>query len=126
MIEVSEWLLHRQRRKVVFQELLQPLVCQSKSKIDYVSAITEPLFNLSLNMCTFSLCWQNNITPVFKSSNWQDIQNYRRISSQSGISKVFDHLVYEQLIRNCQIVKSFKQHGFMHDKSSRHSPFQGI
>lgn len=56
------------------------------------------LFNLSLKTCTIPSIWKcARVTPIFKSGDSADINNYRPISIMCNVAKVFEKLLSRQL-----------------------------
>lgn len=84
--------------------------------------LSEPLFrlfNLSLKTGVMPYAWkQSFVTPVFKSGNKQDIENYRPISKLNVIPKLFEKIVYDALYPIIRPVLMTQQHGFMTKKST--------
>ena len=62
------------------------------------NTLSNPLtkvFNLSLSSGTFPDHWKEaNVTPVFKTSNRQDKNNYRPISLLSNLGKILERFVF--------------------------------
>ena len=56
------------------------------------------IFNLSLETNSFPNDWKTaTVTPVFKTGDRCDPNNYRPISVISAIARIFEKLVFEQL-----------------------------
>ncbi|CAG9834659.1 unnamed protein product [Diabrotica balteata] len=61
------------------------------------------LFNSSLSTGIFPDLWKTSyLTPIFKSGNKNDVENYRAVCSQSVLSKLFECLVNNFLTWNCK------------------------
>lgn len=77
------------------------------------------LFNRSLSEGIFPNKWKTAaITPIHKSGNVNDVENYRAISILSCFPKVLESLVHDSLYRNVQHVISESQHGFVRKRST--------
>ena len=94
------------------------LLRDSANEITY--ALTY-LVNLSLSTPTFPSEWKAaKATPVFKSGNKTDIENYRPISILSVISKIIEREVHSQLynyLEEGKLISDF-QFGFRKGKST--------
>ena len=56
------------------------------------------LFNLILQNDTYPKCWKSaRICPVFKSGDKSLVNNYRPISILNNFSKLFEHVVFNQI-----------------------------
>ena len=65
---------------------------------DLISVSLCDLFGKSLLFGIFPDDWKcARVTPLFKQSEASDLNNYRPISVISGIAKVFERIVYDQL-----------------------------
>lgn len=77
------------------------------------------LFNLSLKLGIFPLCWKvSYISPFFKGGDPTDINNYRPINKYKVFAKMFDYLVY---IKSYPYFRKFitpHQHGFLEGRST--------
>lgn len=73
------------------------------------------LFNLSLSTCSIPSTWKSaRVTPLFKSGDPSDVNNYRPISIICVIAKVFEKLIFNQLsayVNQSNILSPF-QSGF--------------
>lgn len=58
------------------------------------------------------------ITPIHKSGDTDNIENYRPISLLSTIAKILDKLVYNHIRRKTAHLVSVAQHGFTQGKSA--------
>lgn len=77
------------------------------------------LFAKSLSHCVVPNIWKlSYITPIFKSGDKHNIENYRSISIQSVIPKILDKLVSQQLHNRYSHLLSDNQHGFRKNKST--------
>ena len=56
------------------------------------------LFNLSIFTCNFPTKWKcANVTPLFKTGDPTDVNNYRPISQLPTPSKILEHLIHTQV-----------------------------
>ena len=56
------------------------------------------VINFSISSCTFPSAWKiARVTPVFKSGDWSDLNNFRPISILSVLSKIAEKVVCSQL-----------------------------
>ena len=77
------------------------------------------IFNRSLESGVFPAKWKlASITPVHKSGNVHNVENYRSISILSCLPKVFEKMVHGTLSRVVQPIISDCQHGFMAKRST--------
>ena len=116
---ISKQLKRPKRNKSCGIDSLPPnLLKDSANEITY--ALTY-LVNLSLSTATFPSEWKTaKITPVFKSGNKTDIENYRPISILSVISKIMEREVHSQLyycLEEGKLISDF-QFGFRKSKST--------
>lgn len=69
-----------------------------KISAPYICESLAELFNLSLLSNTFPSDWKMaKVTPIFKTGDRCDSNNYRPISIISAIARIFERLVYTQL-----------------------------
>ena len=84
--------------------------CQSKSGINHLSAPLVKLFNFIVSKGTFPDSWLTGmITPIFKSVNRSDLQNYRGFCVTSCLGKLFFSILNTRLSV------------YFHDKNILHS-----
>jgi Reverse transcriptase (RNA-dependent DNA polymerase) len=57
------------------------------------------------------------LTPIYKSGDRTNIENYRRIAILSAISKLFEKLVCDELYKISDINYHKQQHGFTKNRS---------
>ena len=81
-------------------------------------AIIEPLFKIFKNCLRCGIFpddWKKgNIVPIFKKGDKQDIKNYRPVSFLSIYSKIFERIIYDNMLKyflDNNIITS-KQSGF--------------
>ena len=61
--------------------------------------------------------------PVFKKKSRSDKENHRPVSISPIISKIFERLIFKQLIIFCEPTFSKYQCGFRKGHSAKHCPF---
>ena len=87
-----------------------------------VFALSKPLhylFNCSLKNGIFPSFWKMSfLVPIFKSGNRENVADYRGISIQSQIPKLFDNLISGQLSWCCKNIIIDQQHGFVQGRST--------
>ena len=91
-----------------------------KISANIIAPVLANIFNRSVQSCTFPDCWKLSIvTPVFKKGNKFLVTNYRPISILSAVSKVFERVIYEQLLDHFERTKLISpcQHGFLPKRS---------
>jgi len=78
------------------------------------------LFHLSLDQGIFPDIWKiSSLTPIPKSNNSSEIENYRRIAILSHISKIFESLVLNDIQPSVNSsVLDDEQHGFHPGRST--------
>ena len=82
----------------------------------YISHVLSDIVNLSFSSGVFPCVLKCSvITPIFKSGNPCDPQNYRPISILPVFSKLFERCIYNRI---CKFITDFKiiptcQHGFL-------------
>jgi hypothetical protein len=83
-----------------------------------VAKLLQPIFNASLSKGIFPRRLKMAlVTPVFKSGDRANIENYRAISILPSIGKVFERLVVQVITDAVQPLISQNQHGFLGGKS---------
>ena len=92
-----------------------------------ISAISEPLCNianLAMNKGVFPDSLKvAKVIPIYKSGNRSLLTNYRPISVLSVFSKIFERIIYDNLmffIENNDILYN-RQYGFRHQHSTYHT-----
>lgn len=76
------------------------------------------LFNLSLSESTFPELWKSSfLIPLFKSGNRTHASNYRGIAKLSGIPKLFESLLTNDLFHHIKLKLTPSQHGFFKGRS---------
>lgn len=76
-------------------------------------------FNLSLKQGCFPDQWKEAfITPIFKSGNKSNVENYRPISGLSVMAKLFEKMVTEFITPSVRQIIIPEQHGFLQGKST--------
>ena len=87
-----------------------------------LSFILTDLFNLCLKESCFPDCWKvSSVVPVFKNvGERSDPKNYRPVSLLSVVSKVFEKLINDKLVRHLESVGLFSdfQYGFRSSRST--------
>jgi hypothetical protein len=88
---------------------------------NYRYALAKPthyLFSLSLKAGKFPLKWKSSfITPIWKSGDRSNINNYRPISKLSTLPKLFEKLIVPQISKIFSNILMNEQHGFRSEKS---------
>lgn len=94
------------------------------------ATLAEPLsfiFNQSISRGIFPEVWKESyITPVFKSGNRSDVSNYRQISIQSSIPKLFEKLIIPTVNESFKNIIVDNQHGFFCNRSTTTNLFAYI
>ena len=76
------------------------------------------MFNLVYNVGCIPSEWKtSNVVPVHKKDDKSDIENYRPISLISLVMKVFERVLYEELLNRTEDKIDPRQHGFLRNKS---------
>ena len=76
------------------------------------------MFNLVYNVGCIPSEWKtSNVVPVYKKDDKSDIENYRPISLISLVMKVFERVLYEELLNRTEDKIDPRQHGFLRNKS---------
>lgn len=85
-----------------------------------ISLPLSMLFNKSVTEGKYPDPWKESfITPVFKSGNRSNVNNYRPISILCAISKVFERIIFNQLYKHISDHISPVQHGFVFGRSTQ-------
>nr|CAH7748267.1 unnamed protein product [Callosobruchus chinensis] len=75
------------------------------------------IFNASLEQNTFPAIWKkSSITPIYKSGNRYMAQNYRPISKLCIFSKIFEKLIYGEILFDVKNLIIDQQHGFFPER----------
>ena len=97
-------------------DLISPLFLRICSDL-----LAEPLsmiFNKSINDCVFPDQWKLcHVIPIFKSGKKVDVRNYRGVTIELTLAKVFEMLVDQQLKLNVNHLLSKSQHGFLPNRN---------
>ena len=76
------------------------------------------MFNLVYNVGCIPSEWKtSNVVPIHKKDDKSDIKNYRPISLISLVVKVFERIMYEELLNRTENKIDPRQHGFLKNKS---------
>lgn len=76
------------------------------------------IYNLAIKTSTFPDRWKTAIcTPVHKSGEKKDIENYRPISVMPAPAKLFEQILYSLLWNHIKPAVTVCQHGFVPNKS---------
>ena len=76
------------------------------------------MFNLVYNVGYIPSEWKKtNVVPIHKKDDKSDIKNYRPISLISLVMKVFERVLYEELLNRTEDKIDPRQHGFLRNKS---------
>lgn len=77
------------------------------------------IFNNSLSLGTFPSDWKSSfLTPIYKSGDKCNIDNYRGIAILSAIPKLFEKLVYDKISSIINPLLNEQQHGFRKGRST--------
>jgi len=86
------------------------------------SSLTLPvstIFSQSLRDGIFPSVWKiASITPVHKSGNIHNVENYRPVSILSSLGKIFESLIYDAIYPALHHIISEHQHGFVKKRST--------
>lgn len=86
---------------------------------DHLSSAVHIIFNKSLKEGVFPTVWKRaSITPVYKSGDKNNVENYRPISILSTLAKVFERLVHSALYPHIRNLILPEQHGFVKRRST--------
>ena len=76
------------------------------------------MFNLVYNVGCIPSEWKtSNVVPIHKKDDKSDIKNYRPISLISLVMKVFERIMYEELLNRTENKIDPRQHIFLKNKS---------
>ena len=77
------------------------------------------IINLAIKSSVFPDSWKcARITPIFKKGDKSDVNNYRPISILSNFAKVFELVIYRNILCNVRSHLSTHQHGFIPGRST--------
>lgn len=77
------------------------------------------IFNKSLIEGSFPSIWKiSRVTPILKSGNPADVQNYRPISGLPFLGKLFESIVLKRIDKQFNSIISVDQHGFFPGRST--------
>lgn len=86
------------------------------------SQLSEPITELyikSLQTGVMPKLWKESfVTPVYKSGNKHDIENYRPISKINTVPKLFEKIICDQITLSLAPSLMQEQHGFVSGKSA--------
>lgn len=86
---------------------------------NFVSVPLELLFNKSISEMIYPERFKVSfVSPIHKSGDTDNIENYRPISILSAVAKIFDKLIYAHLLSKTSHLISQHQHGFTSGKST--------
>jgi len=91
---------------------------------NYFSEVLSVFINNSFYECIFpSIFKVSKVVPIFKKGSRLDVSNYRPISVNSLLSKVFEKVVYSQVIHYLNINKLIakQQFGFVKNSSTEYA-----
>lgn len=90
-----------------------------KFNCDILAPILLNIFNVILSTGVVPTEWKLSfITPIPKKGSLTSVANYRGISMQSSIPKIFDALLTKKLYSHVDIILSKNQHGFRSNHST--------
>ena len=86
---------------------------------DVICVPLADLFNMSLQSGEYpSILKLNNVIPIFKKGSKAYVENYRGISIEPIIAKLFESVVHRALRAHVGLLISPQQHGFMPGRST--------
>lgn len=98
---IHEVLQHMDLSKGMGPDMVPPLVMRNCAY-----SLARPLhllFTKSFNDVTYPNKWKiGQITPIFKSGKKCDVQNYRGVNVMPNVAKVFEKVIYNQLIHHAK------------------------
>lgn len=90
-----------------------------KNTIDNIKIPLLSLFNLAVKSMQYPCKWKlSYVSPIFKSGNNTNIENYRPISILPAIAKIFDKIIYFYIRDKTLNLLTEHQHGFRAGKST--------
>ena len=85
------------------------------------------MFNLAYNTGYIPSEWKlANVVPIHKKDDKNKVVNYRPISLTSLVMKVFERILYDELLARTQEKIDPRQHGFLKNKSCNTADFHRI
>ena len=93
-----------------------------KDGSNVLSPILSSLLNLSLTTGQYpNELKEAKISPIFKGGDATDMNNYRQISILNSINKIFEKIVYQQIIKhvNENNIMTKEQYGFLQNISTQ-------
>ena len=91
---------------------------QAHGEIQQLRVCKPKMFNLVYNVGCIPSEWKtSNVVPIHKKDDKSDIKNYRPISLISLVMKVFERIMYEELLNRTENKIDPRQHGFLKNKS---------
>lgn len=98
-----------------------------KRTVDHIIEPLYLLFKLATTTMTYPKIWKTSfVSPIFKSGDNTNIENYRPISILPAISKIFDKLIYRHIHSAVAHLLVHAQHGFTAGKSTLSNLFEFI
>ena len=88
---------------------------------EIISPYVSSLINHSVQNGVFPACLKlTRVTPVFKKGERSDVKNYRPISTQIFLSKIYERIMQKRLVAYCDEFSLIyhKQFGFQKNKST--------
>ena len=90
-----------------------------KSTIDSIKIPLHILFTQAINTMVYPEKWKISlISPIHKSGDNTNVENYRPISILSSIAKIFDKIIYLHIREKTSSILNSSQHGFCMNKST--------
>lgn len=98
-----------------------------KRNVDHIIEPLYLLFKLATTTMTYPKIWKTSfVSPIFKSGDNTNIENYSPISILPAISKIFDKLIYRHIHSAVAHLLVHAQHGFTAGKSTLSNLFEFI
>ena len=114
--EVFECITKLQLNSLAGTDNIPPLFFVSCKFI--MSRVLWIIFNKSLSCGVFPETWKRSIvTPIFKSGDKTLVSNYRPISKQNVMPKIFENIIASRLSSLCKNIFINEQHGFISGRS---------